>query len=53
MVGVEPIVVPNAIHPGVILSGYWTRKRWDYLVQHLMGETPPAGYRVPDVPMPS
>ena len=46
------LVVPNAIHPGVVLNGYWVRKRWDYLVQHLMGETPPA-YRIADIPLPS
>jgi dipeptidyl aminopeptidase/acylaminoacyl peptidase len=47
------LMVPNAVHAGVVLNGYWVRKRWDYLVQHLMGETPPAGYLVPDVPLPS
>ena len=46
------LIVPNAVHAGVLLSGYWVRRRWDYLVQHLMGETPPAGYRVADVPFP-
>jgi dipeptidyl aminopeptidase/acylaminoacyl peptidase len=48
----DMLMVPNAIHPGVILSGYWVRKRWDYLVEHLMGETPPS-YRIADTPMPS
>jgi dipeptidyl aminopeptidase/acylaminoacyl peptidase len=46
------LIVPNAVHQGVLRSGYWVRKRWDYLVEHLMGETPPAGYRIADVPMP-
>ena len=48
----DMLIVPNAVHAGVVLNGYWIRKRWDYLVEHLMGETPPAGYRIPDVPMP-
>jgi len=46
------LIVPNAVHAGVLLSGYWVRRRWDYLVQHLMGETPPS-YRVADTAMPS
>lgn len=25
---------------------YFTRRRWDYFVRHLMGSEPPAGYRV-------
>ena len=49
----DMLIVPNAVHGGVILNGYWVRKRWDYLVEHLMGEKPPAGYSVPDVPLPS
>ena len=48
----DMLVVPNAVHAGVVLNGYWIRKRWDYLVEHLMGEAPPAGYRMPDVPLP-
>ena len=47
------LVVPNAVHQGVLLNGYWVRKRWDYLVEHLMGETPPKDYRVADVQVPS
>lgn len=46
------LIVPNAGHAGVLLNGYWVRKRWDYLVQHLMGETPPDGYQVADTPLP-
>jgi dipeptidyl aminopeptidase/acylaminoacyl peptidase len=48
----DMLVVPNAIHPGVVLNGYWVRKRWDYLVQHLMGATPPRDYRIADIPLP-
>ena len=46
------LIVPNAVQPGVVLNGYWIRKRWDYLVQHLMGRTPPV-YRLDDVPLPT
>ncbi|HVV74758.1 MAG TPA: DPP IV N-terminal domain-containing protein [Mycobacteriales bacterium] len=47
------LMVPNAVHQGCVVNGYWVRKRWDYLVQHLMGEAPPVGYRVKDVPVPA
>jgi dienelactone hydrolase len=47
------LIVPNAVHAGVLLSGYWVRKRWDYLVTHLMGEQPPTGYRIEDIALPS
>jgi dipeptidyl-peptidase 4 len=30
-------------------AAYWVRRRWDYFVQHLMGETPPK-YRLADIP---
>lgn len=32
------------------LQPYWIRRRWDYFVQHLMGETPPR-YRLGAIPM--
>jgi len=41
------LIVPNAYHQGSVLSGYWIRKKWDYFVEHLMGETPPP-YRIAD-----
>jgi dipeptidyl aminopeptidase/acylaminoacyl peptidase len=43
------LVVPNADHSLMVHNAYWVRRRWDYFVQHLMGETPPA-YRIADVP---
>jgi dipeptidyl aminopeptidase/acylaminoacyl peptidase len=49
----DMLIVPNAVHAGVVLNGYWIRKRWDYLVEHLMGEAPPRDYRIADVPLPS
>jgi dipeptidyl aminopeptidase/acylaminoacyl peptidase len=47
------LIIPNELHRGVITNGYWVRKRWDYLVEHLMGEAPPKGYKVADIPIPS
>ena len=43
------LIVPNAAHDLMVHRGYFLRKRWDYFVQQLMGETPPA-YRIDDVP---
>ncbi|MEV0618740.1 DPP IV N-terminal domain-containing protein [Nonomuraea sp. NPDC050404] len=44
------LVVPNAEHRLTIGGAYWLRRRWDYFVRHLMGETPPA-YRIADIPI--
>jgi dipeptidyl-peptidase 4 len=44
------LIVPNADHSMLMDAAYWLRRRWDYFVRHLMGETPPA-YRIADVPV--
>lgn len=44
------LIVPNAEHSLMVHQEYWLRRRWDYLVRHLMGETPPA-YRIADIPL--
>jgi dipeptidyl aminopeptidase/acylaminoacyl peptidase len=44
------LVVPNAEHAILVHTAYWIRRRWDYFVQHLLGETPPA-YRIADIPV--
>jgi hypothetical protein len=44
------LIVPNAAHDLMVHRNYFLRKRWDYFVAHLLGETPPA-YRIDDVPM--
>ena len=44
------LVIPNAEHGLNINRNYFIRKRWDFFVRHLMGETPPA-YRLDDIPM--
>lgn len=43
------LIVPNAEHSMLVHQAYWVRRRWDYFVRHLMGETPPE-YRVADIP---
>ncbi|MFD7284651.1 DPP IV N-terminal domain-containing protein [Streptomyces sp. NPDC059863] len=35
------LIVPNADHALLSRQRYWWRRRWDYFVRHLMGETPP------------
>ncbi|WP_420611574.1 DPP IV N-terminal domain-containing protein [Candidatus Spongiisocius sp.] len=46
------LVLPNRNHDYAATWGTWnedpyfTRRRWDYFVEHLMGEEPPPGYRV-------
>ena len=46
------LVLPNRNHDFAGTWGTWnedpyfTRRRWDYFVEHLMGEPPPRGYQV-------
>lgn len=46
------VVLPNRNHDYAATWGTWyedpyfTRRRWDYFVEHLMGEQPPSGYQV-------
>ena len=39
----DMLVLPNRNHMFTI-DPYFIRKKWDYLVQHLSGQTPPQGY---------
>lgn len=41
----ELIVMPNRGH-GYSSEPYHLRKSWDFFVRHLMGATPPDGYRI-------
>lgn len=45
------LIVPGAEHLSVGFEYYVTRRRWDFLVRHLMDVEPPAGYRIADVPI--
>ena len=44
------LIVPNADHSLLVHNAYWVRRRWDFFVQHLMGEKPPA-YKIADIPV--
>jgi dipeptidyl aminopeptidase/acylaminoacyl peptidase len=44
------LIVPSSEHSLFVHSAYWQRRRWDYFVKHLMGQTPPT-YRIADVPI--
>jgi len=39
------LLIPNAGH-AMMDNMYFRRRRWDYFVQHLLGLTPPAGYKL-------
>ncbi|MDT9598728.1 S9 family peptidase [Sphingosinicella rhizophila] len=45
------LIVPGAEHAFVGYIGYVYRRRWDFLVRHLQGVEPPAGYRIADPPI--
>jgi hypothetical protein len=45
----DMLLVPNMYHgESGEHADYLIRRRWDYLVQHLLGVTPPAGFTVKD-----
>ena len=39
------LIMPNQPH-GCTGHPYFVRRRWDYFVQHLLGQDPPAGYQI-------
>lgn len=45
------LIVPNADHIFFGYEHYVNRRRWDFLVRHLLGVEPPADYRLTPVPM--
>jgi dipeptidyl aminopeptidase/acylaminoacyl peptidase len=45
------LIVPDADHIYFGYEHYVTRRRWDFLVRHLLGAEPPAGFRLTPVPM--
>ncbi|GAA4818612.1 S9 family peptidase [Streptomyces ziwulingensis] len=47
----ELLIVPGADHSGIGYEHYVNRRKWDFLVRHLMGVEPPRGYRLTPVPM--
>ena len=40
------LLIPNARHGYAEATPYATRRRWDYFVQHLAGNTPPHEYQL-------
>ncbi|BBD78788.1 S9 family peptidase [Aerosticca soli] len=40
------LMIPNARHGYAKANPYVTRRRWDYFVRHLAGDTPPAGFEI-------
>jgi dipeptidyl aminopeptidase/acylaminoacyl peptidase len=47
----ELLIVPGAEHLFVGYESYVRRRRWDFLVRHLLGVEPPAGYRLEESPL--
>lgn len=43
---VDLMIVPNKDHGTVFQVPYFLRKRWDYFVENLAGETPPHNYEI-------
>ncbi|MFD1541961.1 S9 family peptidase [Nonomuraea guangzhouensis] len=44
------LIVPGAEHLFVGYESYVIRRRWDFLVRHLMGVEPPPGYKIAPIP---
>jgi dipeptidyl aminopeptidase/acylaminoacyl peptidase len=44
------LLVPNADHAMLIGQSYWIRRRWDFVVRHLLHVEPPS-YRIADIPV--
>jgi len=42
----DMLYFPNANHGYGPVRNYWTRKTWDYFVEHLLGEDPPQEYAI-------
>ncbi|TAM37639.1 MAG: S9 family peptidase [Rhodanobacter sp.] len=42
----DMLVIPNVHHGYAAATPYATRRRWDYFVQHLAGNTPPKEYEL-------
>ncbi|QES48310.1 S9 family peptidase [Streptomyces venezuelae] len=45
------VIVPDADHIYFGYEHYVTQRRWDFLVRNLLGAEPPAGFRLPPVPI--
>jgi dipeptidyl aminopeptidase/acylaminoacyl peptidase len=43
------MVMPNADHFLMLNRAYFLRRRFDYFVEHLMGETPPKEFQLGEI----
>lgn len=43
------MVMPNSDHFMFFNRAYFMRRRYDYFVEHLMGETPPKGFQLDEI----
>jgi dipeptidyl aminopeptidase/acylaminoacyl peptidase len=41
------LILPNAHHGYADYGDYVMRRRWDYFVRYLAGDTPPHEFRIP------
>lgn len=46
----ELLILPNENHATAFKSPYFIRRKWDFLIRHLLGIEPPAGYAITPPP---
>lgn len=45
----DMLILPDLNHSKTKTSGYATKRRWDYFVEHLLGAETPSDVKVPDI----
>jgi dipeptidyl-peptidase 4 len=45
------LVIPGVDHSLAGREGYFLKRSWDFLVEHLLGETPPRDFKVSEPPL--
>lgn len=45
----DMLILPDLNHSTTATTGYVTKRRWDYFVEHLFGAQPPTDVKVPDI----
>ena len=46
----DMLLLPNGDHTGAEADCYMMRRRWDYLVEHLLNDTPPENFKLSSEP---
>ncbi|MER8390029.1 DPP IV N-terminal domain-containing protein [Mesorhizobium sp. M1380] len=46
----DMLILPDLNHSKTAANGYAIKRKWDYFVEHLLGEEPPSDVKVPDMP---